>query len=75
MSFDPDDMAEISESFAKITDSLEGYCVEFHITKNGAKSMVEEWKQAMDGDQDCLFKCMENYTYIVGEIMEALKLD
>jgi hypothetical protein len=75
MSFDPEDMAEISASFAKITDSFEGYCVEFHVTKHGAKNMVEEWKQAMDGDQDCLFKCMENYSYIVGEIIEALMLD
>jgi hypothetical protein len=76
MSFDPDDMAEISASFAQISkDAFEGYSVEFHVTKLGAKDMVAEWNKAMLGDQDCLFKCMENYSYIVSEIIEALKLD
>lgn len=76
MSFDPEDIKEISANFAQISkDAFEGYCVEFHVTKLGAKDMVEEWNQAMLGDQDSLFRCMENYSYIVGEIMEALRLD
>lgn len=74
--FSPEDIKEIDNLFARISqDAYEGYAVEFHITKLGAKDMVAEWEKAVKGDQDALYACMENYTYIVSEIAQALEMD
>ena len=72
--FSPEDIKELDNLFARISqDAYEGYAVEFHITRLGAKDMVKEWGKALEGNPDALFAAMENYAYIVGEIQQALE--
>ena len=72
--FSPEDIKELDNLFARISqDACEGYAVEFHITRLGAKDMVKEWGKALEGNPDALFAAMENYAYIVGEIQQALE--
>lgn len=73
--FSPEDINELDNLFARISqDAYEGYAVEFHITRLGAKDMVKEWLKALEGNPDALFAAMENYAYIVGEIQQALEM-
>ena len=73
--FSPEDIKELDNLFARISqDAYEGYAVEFHITRLGAKDMVKEWLKALEGNPDALFAAMENYAYIVEEIQQALEM-
>lgn len=74
--FKPEDMKEIEMAFAKtISNSKVGYIVEFHISRLAAEEMTAEWIQALMGDADAIRACMQNYSFIVQQIMDELKLD
>ncbi len=74
--FDPKDLEDLETKFTRITkDSAVGYTVEFIMTRLAAKDMVETWLNAMMGDRDAIRTCMQNYSYIVEEIMNALQMD
>jgi hypothetical protein len=74
--FDPKDLEDLETKFTRITkDSAVGYTVEFIMTRLAAKDMVETWLNAMMGDRDAIRTCMENYSYIVEEVMNALQMD
>lgn len=76
MGFDPQDLEDLETKFTRITkDSTVGYTVEFIMTRLAAKDMVETWLNAMMGDRDAIRTCMQNYSYIVEEIITALQMD
>lgn len=74
--FDPKDLEDLETKFTRITkDSAVGYTVEFIMTRLAAKDMVETWLNAMMGDREAIRTCMQNYSYIVEEVMNALQMD
>lgn len=76
LGFDPNDLNDIEEKFARIKkDADTGYSVEFIMTRLAAREMVETWIEALLGSRSAIKTCMANYSYIMEEIMEALKID
>lgn len=76
MSFDPNDMNELEEKFESIIkDSEEGYVVELHMSRLAAKELIAIWKRALTGDEDAIMECFGNYSYMIAEIIVAVKDD
>lgn len=76
LGFDPKDLQDIEQKFARIKkDATTGYSVEFIMTKLAARDMIETWIEALMGSRSAIRTCMGNYSYIMEEIMEALKID
>lgn len=74
--FNPDDMRELDKKFHQIIrDSDRGYCIEIHVTALAAQDMVKEWIKSILGDEKATQNCMQNYSYIMTEMVEELKKD
>jgi hypothetical protein len=46
--------------------------VEFHITKLGARNMIDEWDLANAGDEEAFENSMVNYDFIVNSMEEQI---
>lgn len=67
------DIQEMNIRWDKIAKDHETcLIVEFHITKLGAQSMIEEWEAANNGDLEAQRNSMENYDYIVASLEEQI---
>lgn len=67
------DIQEMNIRWEKIVKDHETFLiVEFHITKLGAKSMIEEWKAANNGNEEAMQNSMTNYNYIVESLEEQI---
>jgi hypothetical protein len=74
--FDPDDMEEMSELFARIhNDSQRGYIMEFSISRLGARDLVKVWRRAKSGDKKAISLCFDEYNRIMSELEYALNYD
>lgn len=66
-------MNELNIKFNSLEEENETtLVVEFHITKLGAKNMIEEWKLANKGDEEAFENSMINYDFIVGSMEEQI---
>lgn len=74
--FDPEDMEEMSELFARIyEDSHQGYIMEFTISRLAARDLVRTWNRARTGDPQAVATCVAEYGRIMGELENALSYD
>lgn len=74
--FNPIDMEELGKRFDQIIkDNGKGYVVEFHISTLAARDMIREWLQHVLGDPDATYECLQNYGYIVTQILEQMEKD
>lgn len=74
--FTPEDLEELSLRFNRMEeDSKIGYSIELQISRAAAREMVAIWLEALMGDKQALSVCFDNYSYLVGEIMDALGED
>lgn len=74
--FNPDDIADLEERFAKITkESSDGFFIEMFITKESARTMIKTWLEAIMGVPTAVKECLTNYGYIVDELILALEED
>ena len=64
---------ELNIKFQSLTEENETtLVVEFHITKLGAKNMIDEWDMANAGDEKAFENSMVNYDFIVNSIEEQI---
>jgi hypothetical protein len=74
--FDPSDMEEMSTMFAKIiSDSDQGYVMEFSISRLQAKDLMSMWTKACLGDPISTAQCLIEYGKIMLELQYALTND
>jgi hypothetical protein len=74
--FDPSDMEEMSTMFAKIiSDSDQGYVMEFSISRLQAKDLMSMWTKACLGDSISTAQCLIEYGKIMLELQYALTND
>jgi len=74
--FDPDDLSEMSNKFAKImSDSDQGYTMEFSISRLQAKELMSMWTKACLGDPVSTAQCLIEYGKIMLELQYALTND
>jgi len=74
--FDPNDMEEMSTMFAKIiSDSDQGYVMEFSISRLQAKDLMSMWTKACLGDPISTAQCLIEYGKIMLELQYALTND
>jgi hypothetical protein len=71
--FDPEDIREIEEAFARVDGEVNGYRVEFILSKEAALDMIKEWELAMLADRTAASMCWSRYGYIIGEIISAVE--
>lgn len=72
--FDPDDIEELEQAFARVDRDLhKGYRMEFHLSKETALDMIDEWQSALMGSRDASNMCWSRYAYIVSEIILAVE--
>jgi hypothetical protein len=75
-SFDPDDLSEMSTMFARImSDSDQGYTMEFSISRLQAKDLMNMWTKACLGDPVSTAQCLIEYGKIMLELQYALTND
>ena len=74
--FDPDDLSEMSSMFASImSDSDQGYTMEFSISRLQAKDLMNMWTKACLGDNVSTAQCLIEYGKIMLELQYALTND
>lgn len=74
--FDPDDLSEMSTMFARIlSDSDQGYTMEFSISRLQAKDLMGMWTKACLGDAVSTAQCLIEYGKIMLELQYALTND
>lgn len=74
--FTPEDLQELSLRFNRMEeDAKTGYSIELQVSRAAAREMVSIWLEALMGDKKSLAVCFDNYSYLVGEIMDALGED
>jgi hypothetical protein len=74
--FNPDDINEMSSMFANImSDSDQGYVMEFSISRLQAKDLMTMWTKACLGDPVSTAQCLVEYGKIMMELQYALKTD
>jgi len=74
--FDPDDLSEMSTMFARImSDSDQGYTMEFSISRLQAKDLMNMWTKACLGDPISTAQCLIEYGKIMLELQYALTND
>jgi hypothetical protein len=76
MDFNPDDMDEMSEKFARLMfDSDKGYTLEFSISRLQAKDLMQMWTKACLGSHEAIADCLIEYGKIMLELQYALSND
>ena len=76
MDFNPDDMDEMSEKFARLMfDSDKGYTLEFSISRLQAKDLMQMWTKACLGSPESIADCLIEYGKIMLELQYALTND
>ena len=74
--FDPDDLSEMYSMFARImSDSDQGYTMEFSISRLQAKDLMNMWTKACLGDNVSTAQCLIEYGKIMLELQYALTND
>lgn len=74
--FDPNDLSEMSTMFARImSDSDQGYTMEFSISRLQAKDLMNMWTKACLGDPVSTAQCLIEYGKIMLELQYALTND
>ena len=72
--FDPDDLAELTQTFDALVHEAEtGFIMEFMVSEMSARELVKQWLKATLGDKRAQKFCFREYSKIMEHLLKALQ--